>query len=146
MSRPYFLFSIRIHVRCRHRSKYLLPQTIFNVFFIFFDNQLLKGLISFKLLFQRNMKNKKNEKNDINIIFIVWNIERSFFFWFVAFFLCILHKFAFSQIIQDGLELQIVSTIWLLDIPDLSQLVVTPLLSIWRTINVCHTSVRFYAS
>ena len=34
-------------------------------------------------------------------------------FWseFVTFFLCILHKFAFSQIIQDGLELQILGTI-----------------------------------
>jgi hypothetical protein len=79
MSRPYFLFSIRIHVRCRHRSKYLLPQTKFNVSFIFFDNQLLRGLISFQLLFQRNMKNKKNGQNDINGIFIVWNNERSFF-------------------------------------------------------------------
>jgi hypothetical protein len=80
MSRPYFLFSIRIHVRCRHRSKYLLTQTKFNVSFIFFDNQLLRGLISFKLLFQRNMKNKKNGQNDKNGIFIVWNNERSFFF------------------------------------------------------------------
>ena len=82
MSRPYFLFSIRIHVRCRHRSKYLLPQTKFKVSFIFFDNQLQRGLISFKLLFQRNMKNKKNGQNDINRIFIVWNNERSFFVWF----------------------------------------------------------------
>jgi hypothetical protein len=47
---------------------------------------------------------------------------------FVTFFLCILHKFACSQIIQDGLELQILGTIcylfcisiWLLDFRDLS--------------------------
>jgi hypothetical protein len=80
MSRPYFLFSIRIHVRCRHRSEYLLPQTKFNVSVIFFDNQLLMGLISFKLLFQRNMKNKKNGQNDINGIF---------FLILLRFFLCI---------------------------------------------------------
>jgi hypothetical protein len=57
------------------------------------------------------MKNKKTGQNDKNGIFIVWDIERSFLSEFVTFFLCILHKFAFSQIIQDGLVLQILGTI-----------------------------------
>jgi hypothetical protein len=39
------------------------------------------------------------------------------------FFVCILHKFAYSQIKQDGLEFQILGTIWLLDFPDLSRLI-----------------------
>jgi hypothetical protein len=30
---------------------------------------------------------------------------------FITFFVCILHKFAYSQIIQDGLEFQILGTI-----------------------------------
>ena len=42
---------------------------------------------------------------------------------FITFFVCILHKFAYSQIIQDGLEFQILGTIWLLDFPDLSRLI-----------------------
>ena len=41
----------------------------------------------------------------------------------------ILHKFAFSQIIQDGLEFQIPDTICLLDFPDLLRLI-PPKLSI----------------
>jgi hypothetical protein len=34
---------------------------------------------------------------------------------FITFFVCVLHKFAYSQIIQDDLEFQILGTIWLLD-------------------------------
>ena len=56
-------------------------------------------------------------------IFIDWDIEGSFFVWFYYVFVCILHKFAYSQIIQDGLEFQILGTIWLLDFPDLSRLI-----------------------
>ena len=39
------------------------------------------------------------------------------------FFVCILHKFAYSETKQDGLEFQILGTIWLLDFPDLSRLI-----------------------
>ena len=39
-------------------------------------------------------------------MFIDWDIEGSFFVWFYYVFRCILHKFAYSQIIQDGLEFQ----------------------------------------
>jgi hypothetical protein len=42
---------------------------------------------------------------------------------FITFFVCILHKFAYSQIKQDGLEFQILGTIWLLDCPDLTRLI-----------------------
>jgi hypothetical protein len=42
---------------------------------------------------------------------------------FITFFVCILDKFAYSQIKQDGLEFQILGTIWLLDFPDLSRLI-----------------------
>ena len=42
---------------------------------------------------------------------------------FITFFVCILHIFAYSQIIQDGLEFQILGTIWLLDFLYLSRLI-----------------------
>ena len=56
-------------------------------------------------------KNKQSVKHSI---FVDWDIEGSFF-------VCNVHKFAFSQIIQDGLEFQVLGTIWLLDFPDLSR-------------------------
>ena len=56
-------------------------------------------------------------------------------------------KFAYSQIKQDGLEFQILGTIWLLDFPDLTCLIpMQPPLLICQydgTINDCHTSGRF---
>ena len=40
----------------------------------------------------------------------------------LRFIVCILHKSAYSQIKQDGLEFQILGPSWLLDFPDLSRL------------------------
>ena len=55
-------------------------------------------------------------------------------------------KFAYSQIKQDGLEFQILGTIWLLDFPDLSRLIPMhppPICQYDGTINDCHTRGRF---
>jgi hypothetical protein len=63
-----------------------------------------------------------------------------------GFFVCILHKFAYLQIKQDGLEFQILGPSWLLDFPDLSRLIPMPPPPICQydgTINDCHTSGRF---
>jgi hypothetical protein len=49
---------------------------------------------------------------------------------FIMFFVCILHKFAYSETKQDGLEFQILGTIWLLDFPDLSRLIPMSFLSL----------------
>ena len=49
---------------------------------------------------------------------------------FITFFVCILHKFAYSETKQDGLEFQILGTIWLLDFPDLSHLIPMSFLSV----------------
>jgi hypothetical protein len=46
------------------------------------------------------------------------------------FFVCILHKFAYSETKQDGLEFQILGTIWLLDFPDLTRLIPMSFLSV----------------
>ena len=64
---------------------------------------------------------------------------------FITFFVCILHKFAYSETIQDGLEFQILGTILLLDFPDLSRLIPMhpPICQYDGTINDCHTSERF---
>jgi hypothetical protein len=65
------------------------------------------------------------------IIFFLFNFFISYCLLFFSFhFLHIslfrfLHKFAYSQNIQDGLEFQILDTIWLLDFPDLSRLIHT---------------------
>ena len=49
------------------------------------------------------------------------------------------HKFAFSQIIQDGLEFQIPDTICQLDFPNLSRLIPPPPICQYdRTINDSH--------
>jgi hypothetical protein len=39
-------------------------------------------------------------------------------------------KFAYSETKQDGLEFQILGTIWLLDFPDLSRLIPMSFLSV----------------
>ena len=49
---------------------------------------------------------------------------------FITFFVCILHKFAYSETKQDGLEFQILGTIWLLDFTDLSRLIPMSFLSV----------------
>ena len=53
----------------------------------------------------------KAQQNDKHGIFIDGILRVHYSSDFITFFVCILHKFAFSQIIQDGLEFQILGTI-----------------------------------